>query len=91
LAKKNQCVARVLVYPRQEILDPQGKAIGDALARLGFDQVSQVRAGKTFVIVLEGLNENQAEAMVQEMCAKLLANRVVEDYAIEMIDPGGGA
>ena len=77
--------AIVTVYPRKEILDPQGKAIRDALGRIGFDGVEDVRAGKSFEIVLEdgkGADRAAARARVEEMCRKLLANPVVEDYAI---------
>lgn len=75
--------AIVTVYPRKEILDPQGKAIRDALSRIGFDGVEDVRAGKSFEIVLEdGADRETAHTRVEEMCRKLLANPVVEDYEI---------
>lgn len=80
--------ARVLVAPRPEILDPQGKAIAAALARSGFDQVAEVRAGKSFEIELTGVTEKAAEKLLEEMCRKVLANEVVEDFRIEL-DQGG--
>jgi phosphoribosylformylglycinamidine synthase PurS subunit len=79
-------IARVTVYPRREILDPQGKAIRDALARVGFSGVEDVRAGKSFEIRL-GLEDRElALQQLREMCKKLLANAVVEDYAVEILN-----
>lgn len=80
--------ARVTVYPRREILDPQGKAIRDALARVGFEGVEEVRAGKSFEIRLGHDDRERAEAQLREMCQKLLANTVVEDYTVEILNGG---
>jgi phosphoribosylformylglycinamidine synthase subunit PurS len=77
--------ATVTVYPRREILDPQGKAIRDALGRIGFEGVEDVRAGKSFEIALSegaGGGRDAARERLEEMCRKLLANPVVEDYEI---------
>jgi phosphoribosylformylglycinamidine synthase len=79
----------VTVYPRREILDPQGKAIRDALSRVGFTGVQEVRAGKSFEIELLTDDPAEADRELREMCRKLLANTVVEDFAIEL--PSGGA
>jgi phosphoribosylformylglycinamidine synthase PurS subunit len=79
-------IARVTVYPRREILDPQGKAIRDALARVGFTGVEEVRAGKSFEIRLGSTDRERAEQQLREMCRKLLANTVVEDYAVEILN-----
>ncbi len=76
--------ARVTVYPRREILDPQGKAIGEALRRVGFDEVVAVRAGKSFEIELTVDDSGEAEARLRRMCEKLLANTVVEDFEVEL-------
>ncbi len=76
--------ARVTVYPRREILDPQGKAIGEALRRVGFDEVVAVRAGKSFEIELTVDDAGEAEARLRRMCEKLLANTVVEDFEVEL-------
>jgi len=81
--------ARVTVYPRREILDPQGKAIRNALAGIGFDQVEDVRAGKSFEIALGVDDRAAAGEMLEAMCSKLLANPVVEDYRIELLEEGG--
>jgi phosphoribosylformylglycinamidine synthase subunit PurS len=82
--------ARVTVYPRREILDPQGKAIRDALSRVGFPGVDDVRAGKSFEISLAGENPEAARRQLRDMCEKLLANTVVEDYSVELLDGGAG-
>ncbi|HKV06947.1 MAG TPA: phosphoribosylformylglycinamidine synthase subunit PurS [Thermoanaerobaculia bacterium] len=81
--------ARVTVYPRREILDPQGKAIRDALSRVGFPGVEDVRAGKSFEISLQASDEEAAKRELRDMCEKLLANTVVEDYAVELLGTEG--
>ena len=76
--------ARVHVFPRPQILDPQGKAIGEALGRVGFDDVHGVRAGKAFDIEIEATDAATAEKRLAEICEKLLANTIVEDYSFEL-------
>jgi phosphoribosylformylglycinamidine synthase subunit PurS len=83
-----ELTARVTVYPRREVLDPQGKAIRDALARVGFAGVEDVRAGKCFEIRLADDDRASALARLREMCQKLLANTVVEDFTVEILDGG---
>ena len=83
---KKAIKARIRVYPRPEVLDPQGKAIGEALGRLGFGQVRQVRAGKSFEITLEGVAASKVEKLLEQMAERLLANTVVEEYAIEILE-----
>ena len=78
--------ARVEVYPRREILDPQGKAIRSALERSGFERVQAVRAGKSFEIDLETDDRAAAEVALKRMCEQLLANTVVEEYEIEILE-----
>lgn len=78
--------AKISVHPRPEILDPQGAAIAAALVRLGFDDVREVRAGKSLEIELEGDDPAHARERLAAMCEALLANRVVEDYRIEIVD-----
>ncbi len=73
--------AIVHITLKQGVLDPQGKAIGHALEGLGFDEVGAVRQGK--VIELD-LADGTDEARVRDMCEKLLANPVIEDYRIEL-------
>ena len=82
--------ARVTVYPRKEILDPQGKAILGALELIGFPEVREVRAGKSFEIDLGVDDAEAAGQKLAAMCEKLLANTVVEEYRIEVL-PGSAA
>jgi len=82
--------ARVTVYPRKEILDPQGKAIRGALERIGFPEVREVRAGKSFEIDLGVDDAEAAGQKLAAMCEKLLANTVVEEYRIEVL-PGSAS
>ncbi len=78
--------ARVHVTLKPGVLDPQGKAIAHALEALGFDGVAGVRQGKYIEIDLEGVHggAGAAEARVGEMCEKLLANTVIENYRVEI-------
>jgi phosphoribosylformylglycinamidine synthase len=71
---------RVIVTLKSGVLDPQGKAVHHALAGLGFDGVNDVRVGK---IVELDLADGTSEADIDEMCRKLLANTVIENYRIE--------
>ena len=76
--------ARVTVMLKSGVLDPQGKAIGHALNRLGFSGVDDVRQGKVIEIEFAETDQTKARAQVAEMCEKLLANTVIENYAIEI-------
>jgi phosphoribosylformylglycinamidine synthase PurS subunit len=76
--------ARVRVTLKPGVLDPQGKAIGNALAALGFAGIGQVRQGKLIEIDLGECDPAHARAQVEAMCQELLANPVIEDYAIEI-------
>ena len=76
--------ATVYVTLKNGVLDPQGKAIEHALGGLGFDGVSDVRQGKVLELTLAADNAEAARAEVDAMCAKLLANPVIEDYRIEI-------
>ena len=76
--------ARVTVTLKNGVLDPQGKAIEGALATLGFDGVGSVRQGKVFDIQIEGSDKAKAEADLKAMCDRLLANTVIENYAVEI-------
>lgn len=79
--------ARITVYPRPEILDPQGRAIRDTLARNGFDTVRELRAGKSFDLDLTTTDPGAAHAELEEICSKVLANPLMESYSIE-VAPG---
>lgn len=76
--------ARVHITPKEGVLDPQGKAIAGALGALGFAGVGEVRQGKVIEIDLAERDPERARDMVRDMCEKLLANTVIEDYAIEI-------
>ena len=76
--------ATVHVALKTGVLDPQGKAIGHALGTLGFDGVGEVRQGKVIEIELQQTDHAAAEAQVKAMCEKLLANTVIENYAIQI-------
>ena len=73
---------KVIVTLKNGVLYPQGKAIQQTLNGMAFDNVSEVRQGKYFDIEINESNENKAKSQVEEMCKKLLANLVIEDYKI---------
>ena len=70
------------IVPRTGLLDPQGKAVTDALHALGFGAVTDVHVGRHLVIETEARDEGGAEASVRAMCERLLANPVTEDFEI---------
>ncbi len=76
--------ARVHVTLKPGVLDPQGKAIEHALHALGFAGIGDVRQGKVIELSLEESDPDKARARVEAMCQKLLANTVIENYAIEL-------
>ena len=76
--------ARGTVTLKNGVLDPQGKAIEGALVSLGFSGVGAVRQGKVFDIEIAGNDRAKAEADLKAMCDKLLANTVIENYAVEL-------
>ena len=76
--------ARVHVTLKPGVLDPQGKAIGNALHSLGFAGVGEVRQGKFIELELSETDAGKAKAQVKAMCDQLLANTVIENYAIEL-------
>ena len=76
--------ARVHITLKKGDLDPQGKAIAGALAGLGFDEVADARQGKFIELDLKGDDAAAARARVEAMCQKLLANTVIENYAVEI-------
>lgn len=82
-------VFRVAVHivPRKGLLDPQGKAVAGALHTLGFAAVGDVHVGRHLVIETSASDAKAAEASVREMCTRLLANPVTEDYEIASVQP----
>ena len=77
--------ARVHVTLKPAVLDPQGKAIEQALAALGFAGVESVRQGKVIDLELAESDPEKAQASVETMCQKLLANTVIENFAVELL------
>ena len=73
---------KVIVTPKNGVLDPQGKAIQQTLNGMGFSSVNEVRQGKYFDIEINEKDEVKAKARVEDMCKKLLANLIIEDYQI---------
>lgn len=76
--------ARIHVYLKPGVLDPQGAAVAGALKNLGFDEVESARQGKLIELDLTGDDADAAQTRVEEMCNKLLANPVIENFSIEM-------
>lgn len=77
--------ARVHVTLKNGVLDPQGAAVKHSLGALGFDGVDRVRQGKIIELELTETDAAKAEAQVKNMCEKLLANTVIEDYSVEIL------
>ena len=78
--------AAVHVVPRRGLLDPQGKAVADALHALGFPGVRSARVGRHLVLEVEADGESAAREAVRQMCERLLANPVTEDYELAALD-----
>jgi len=79
--------ARVTILPRKEVLDPQGRAVARALQGLGFTGATEVRVGRIVDLELAaGLGPDEARAEVDRMSRELLANLIVEDYTVELLD-----
>lgn len=78
--------ARVFITLKKGVLDPQGDAVKSALENLGFHGIKEVRMGKFMVINLHATDVEHAKAQVDDMCRKLLANPIIEDYEIAISD-----
>lgn len=76
---------RVIVTPKETVLDPQGAAVREAMQHLGFDAARDVRIGRYLEIDLEG-DAARHEPKLQQLCRELLSNPVIEDYRLEMPD-----
>tara|TARA_B100000945_G_scaffold76908_1_gene59331 strand:+ start:53 stop:295 length:243 start_codon:yes stop_codon:yes gene_type:complete len=72
----------VTVTLKKDVLDPQGKVVGQTLKNMGIKNLNQVRQGKFFEIDMDEKDLNKAEAQVKEMCEKLLVNQIIEDFKI---------
>lgn len=79
-----QFSCEVYIRPRTDILDPQGDAVARALRDLGFAAASDVRIGRYIRLSVQAEGEQEARAKLDEMCAKLLANPVTEDYEVRV-------
>lgn len=78
--------AKIYITLKNGVLDPQGKAVAGALANLGFSEVGDVRQGKFIEIELTERNKEKAAENVKQMCEKLLANTVIENYQFDLVD-----
>ena len=78
--------AVVTVMLKDGVLDPQGRAIANALHNMGFLQVEEVRQGKYIEVEVKETDRKKAEAAIEKMCASLLANTVVENYKFELLE-----
>ena len=78
--------AHVFVTLKGGVLDPQGNAVRNGLASLGYEEVTAVRQGKMFEVTLNETDRERARERLEEMCQKLLANTVIEDYRFELED-----
>ena len=72
----------IVITLKKDVLDPQGKVIHQTLEGMGFDDINEVRQGKYFEINIKETDKKKAESKVEDMCKKLLANLVIEDYKI---------
>jgi phosphoribosylformylglycinamidine synthase PurS subunit len=72
----------IVITLKKDVLDPQGKIIHQTLKNMGFDDIDEVRQGKYFEIYTKENDKKKAEEKVEDMCKKLLANLVIEDYKI---------
>ncbi|MBN2057396.1 MAG: phosphoribosylformylglycinamidine synthase subunit PurS [Candidatus Saganbacteria bacterium] len=77
--------AQVRVTLKRTVADPQGLTVKHALESLGFNDIAGVRMGKFITLQLKAKDQAKAEAEAKDMCAKLLANPIIEDYAVEVI------
>ncbi len=77
-------LAKIYITLKKDVLDPQGSVIANSLRSLGFNNIEDVRQGKYIEIKLDSENEESANKQLNEMCEKLLANLVIEDYKVEI-------
>ena len=73
----------VTVTLKKDVLDPQGKVVGQTIKNMGYNSVSSVRQGKYFEIEIDENNKDKAKKKVQEICEKLLANLIIEDFVVD--------
>ena len=83
--KKIKLKFSVTVTLKKDVLDPQGKVVQNTLQNLGMNNLKNIRQGKYFEIEIDDKNQNSAEQKIDDMCKKLLANLIIEDYKINKI------
>ena len=83
--RKNNLKLAVTVTLKKDVLDPQGKVIQQTLQNMGFDTLKSLRQGKYFEVEINENNEEETKKKVEDMCKKLLANLIIEDYKISLI------
>ena len=83
--KKNKLKFSVTVTLKKDVLDPQGKVVLNTLQNLGIENLKSVRQGKYFEIELSDNDQGKSEKKVEDMCKKLLANLIIEDYKVTKI------
>ncbi|PYJ02534.1 MAG: phosphoribosylformylglycinamidine synthase [Verrucomicrobia bacterium] len=76
--------AKITITPKQAVLDPQGKAVQNALAHMGYNSISAVHVGKYLEIELTGADREAARKQIDDACHKILTNPVIEDYRFEI-------
>jgi len=82
--RKNKLKISAIVTLKKDVLDPQGKVVGQTLKNMGFENIINVRQGKYFEIEINENNEVKAKNTIEEICKKLLTNVVIEDYTIKL-------
>ena len=82
-------LAKIKVTLRKSILDPQGKTVEHSIQSLGYKNVKDTRIGKYIELKLDASSENEAKKITEEVCGKLLANPVMEDYTYDIIKLNG--
>ncbi len=75
----------VTITLKKDVLDPQGKVVGQTLKNIGIENLNSIRQGKFFEIDLDESDSTKGETKVREMCEKLLANQIIEDFQIKKI------
>ena len=83
--KKNKLKFSVTVTLKKDVLDPQGKVVQNTLQNLGMNNLKNIRQGKYFEIEMNSTDQKEAEKKVDDMCKKLLANMIIEDYKVKKI------
>jgi len=79
--------ARIHVFLKEGVLDPQGKAVASALKTLGYGEVASVRQGKFFDLETGSMPPAEQKARLEEYCRKLLANPIIENFRVEVLEP----